>query len=139
VAKERLAKRSLSDPAEIADFLKAILSHRRTETLLVLAVDGKLNLIHFEEVSQGGVNSTIAHPREILRPVIMHQAAGFLLAHNHPSGDPAPSRADLNITREVEKAAKLMRVTFHDHLIIGNETSSHKAYYSFKERGLLHN
>lgn len=137
VAKEELMTQQMDGPATIAEFLTPILGHRSTETLLVLAVDRKLNLIRYQEISSGDVSSTIAHPRDILRPVILHQAEGFFLAHNHPSGDPAPSNADLSMTKKVAEAAKLMRVSLHDHLIIGKPSAGQKGYYSFKEAGNL--
>ena len=137
VAREQLQSQKLDSPEITAEFLRPILGHRRTETLLVLAVDRKLNLIKYEEISQGDVSSTIAHPRDILRPVILHQAEGFFLAHNHPSGDPTPSAADHKITQRVAEAAKLMNISFHDHLIIGQSSARHKAYYSFNELGKI--
>ncbi len=137
VAKEDLTKQPLREASEIARFLQPILSHRSTETLLVLAVDTKLRLIKYQEVSQGDLNSTIAHPREILRPVILHQAAGFFLAHNHPSGDPTPSRADKEMTKRIKEAAQIMSIKLYDHLIIGHESNAHESYYSFVEAGLL--
>ncbi len=137
VAKEELRSRPMTKPSEIADFIRPILGHRRTEALLVLAVDRKLNLIRYQEISSGDVSSTVAHPRDILRPVILHQAEGLFLAHNHPSGDPTPSRADLRLTERVADAARLMQVTLHDHLIIGHTSESHSGYYSFNEAGKL--
>lgn len=137
VAKERLKKEPLNDPARVVKFLSKILGHHTTEKLLVLAVDPKLNLIKYKEVSAGTVSSTSAHPREILRPVLLEQASGFFLAHNHPSGDPTPSSADRAITKSVKEAAQIMQITFHDHIIIGKESDSHPPYYSFSQQGHL--
>ncbi len=137
VAKEKIHKKPLNSPELIYDFLQPILGHRRTETLLVIAVDTKLNLIKYQEVSQGDVNSTVANPREILRPVILNQASGFILAHNHPSGDPSPSQADRRMTQKISDAAQIMGVTFHDHLIIGKAGENHASFFSFVEAGKL--
>lgn len=137
VAKQKLRRQTLNSPADVATYLMPIIGHARTERLIVLPVDHKLNLIKYEEVSIGDVNSTIAHPREILRPVILHQAAGFFLAHNHPSGDPAPSQQDKNLTKKVAEAASLMSIPFHDHLIIGHPTADSPLYYSFQDAGNL--
>ncbi len=137
VAKEEIKTAKMDSPETIANFLQAILGHKRTETLLVLAVDRKLNLIRYQEVSSGDVSSTSAHPRDILRPVIVNQAEGFFLAHNHPSGDPTPSPADIKVTQNVAEAAKLMKINFHDHLIIGKASRHNDSYYSFSEAGRL--
>lgn len=135
VAKEQLKKEPLNDCEKTAAFLDSILGHRTTETLLVLALDAKLNLIRYQEVSHGTVTSTSAHPRDVLRPVIMQQATGFILAHNHPSGNPAPSAADRLFTTELKKAADIMQVNFHDHIIIGKKSERHDSYYSFTKQG----
>lgn len=135
VSKEALKKTPLKNPEQIYSFLDPILGHRTTETLLVLAVDAKLNLIKYQEISQGDVSSTTAHPREILRPVILNQANGFFLAHNHPSGDPTPSQSDRTITKRIKEASELLQISFHDHIIIGKKSEKHPAYYSFQERG----
>ena len=137
VAKESLQQTKMDDPHRVAQFLRPIIGNRRTETLLVIVVDRKLNLIKYQEISQGDVSSTIAHPRDILRPVIIHQGEGLILAHNHPSGDPTPSIADRTITERVADAAKLMNVRLFDHLIIGQNSDNHSDYYSFSESGLL--
>ena len=137
VAKEELRKEPLNEPQAIAEFLRPIIGYRKTECLLVLAVDNKLRLIQYKEVSSGTVDQTLAHPREILRPVILNQAAGFFLAHNHPSGDPRPSNADRGFTEKIKNAASLMSVSFHDHLIIGQPCANQKGYYSFSESGAL--
>jgi len=137
VAKESLKAVKMDSPTTISDFLRPILGHKRTETLLVLAVDKKLNLIRYQEISNGDTSSTIANVRDILRPVILHQADGFFLAHNHPSGDVTPSAADDRTTARVSEAAKLMNVTFQDHIIIGKPTEHKKGYYSYTEVGKL--
>ena len=88
-------------------------------------------------VSLGTVNESSAHPREILRPVITRGAAGFIVVHNHPSGDPSPSRADEIVTRRIIEAADLMQVNFHDHIIIGKPSPGRNAYFSFREAGII--
>jgi DNA repair protein RadC len=85
----------------------------------------------------GTVSETTAHPREILRPVITRGAHGFVLIHNHPSGDPSPSRADEVVTRRIAEAAKMMQVEFLDHVIIGRPSQGRSAYYSFREAGVV--
>lgn len=137
VAKEELAKHPLTEPSQIAQFLQPIIGGRNTEALLVLLVDSKLRLLRYHEISTGDVNSTTAHPREILRPAILHQATGFILAHNHPSGNPKPSRADDELTARIMKASDLMSIKFHDHIIVGQPSSDHASYYSYHHSGKL--
>jgi DNA repair protein RadC len=93
--------------------------------------------MRIEEVSLGSLNQSVAHPREIFRPAIVHSAYGFVLVHNHPSGDPTPSRADRSLTRTLHEAAQLMDINLMDHIIIGAPGEGRDGYYSFKENGLL--
>lgn len=84
------------------------------------------------EISSGTLNESIAHPRDILRPAVIHNAYGFVLAHNHPSGNPAPSRPDDLLTERVRECAKLLGVRFLDHVIIGKPTETvRRNYYSY--------
>lgn len=102
------------------------------ETVLVLLLDTKSRLIKPVEISSGTLNESIAHPRDILRPAVIHNAYGFVLAHNHPSGNPAPSRMDDLLTERVRECAKLLGVRFLDHVIIGKPTETvHRNYYSY--------
>jgi DNA repair protein RadC len=107
------------------------------ESLRVLLLDTRLRLKHSEEVSLGSVNESIAHPREIFRPAIVHSAYGIILAHNHPSGDPSPSEADRRLTRRVAEAGVLLQIKLIDHIIIGSPETGRLPYYSFREGGLL--
>ena len=76
-------------------------------------------------------------PRDILRPIILHSAYGFILAHNHPSGDPSPSKADRELTRRLRDAAANMQVRFVDHVIIGRPATGRQPWFSFRESGEL--
>lgn len=85
-------------------------------------------------ISKGSATSCLVHPREVLRPVILSNASAFVVAHNHPSGDTSPSRADIQVTRQLREAAKTMGVDFHDHVIVGDP---HSVPYSFNDAGLV--
>jgi DNA repair protein RadC len=107
------------------------------ESLRIVLLDTRYRLIAVREVSRGTVNESLAHPREIFKPAITHSAYAFVLAHNHPSGDPSPSEADLRLTRKVREAASLLQIQMLDHLICGAASNGKAGYFSFKEAGLL--
>ena len=85
-------------------------------------------------VSIGTQSASLVHPREVLGPALREGAASVILVHNHPSGDPSPSREDLRLTRQLADAARLLDLTVHDHIIVGNGTG---AWVSLAERGLM--
>ncbi|MEO0454233.1 MAG: DNA repair protein RadC [Verrucomicrobiota bacterium] len=138
----RLAKSTrsavpLETPEDIMQLLGEEMRQLSGESLRVLAVNSKLKLITVQEVSHGTINETVAHPRDIVRVGIQHEAYGLILVHNHPSGDPAPSQADLDFTLRVREASRLMQIEFLDHVILGVATKDRPGYYSFKEAGYL--
>lgn len=137
VAREQLRDVSLETPELIHNFFGPQLRHLSQEQVMVAVLDTRLRHVATTVVSVGTVNDSSAHPREILRPVITRGAYGFILIHNHPSGDPSPSRADQTITQRVVEAAKLMQVCFLDHVIIGRPSPGRTPYYSFREAGLV--
>jgi DNA repair protein RadC len=112
--------------------------HEGKEHLHVVLLNSRLRVIGYHLVSIGGLNETQAHPREIFRPVILSGAYAFVVTHNHPSGDPSPSRADENITRRLLDAASIMQVRMIDHLIAADEPMRGRPrYYSFREAGII--
>ncbi len=137
VAREQLRASPLDSPELIHECFAPQLRHLSHEQVVVAVVDTRLRHIGTTVVSVGTVSESTAHPREILRPVITRGAYGFILIHNHPSGDPSPSRADELVTRRVIEAAALMQVHFLDHVIIGRPEPGRSAYYSFREAGLV--
>lgn len=137
VARERVHSSPLDTPERIHEIFGPQLAHLAQEQVLVIPVDSRLRHMGTSVVSVGTVNESSAHPREILRPVITRGAYGFILVHNHPSGDPSPSRADESITRRVAEAATLMQLRFLDHVIIGRAAPGRAPYFSFREAGLI--
>lgn len=131
--REGMQGTSLDDPETIYRFLAPQMVSFQTEHLWVLLLDTQCRLLAVEEISHGGLSQTLAHPREILGPVISRKAHGFIIAHNHPSGNPQPSQADREVTRRIQEAAALMQVLFLDHLIIGRGAGENLPYYSFRE------
>ena len=137
VAREQIRAQPLDTPELIHDCFAPQLRHLPQEQVVVAVLDTRLRHIGTTVVSVGTVSESSAHPREILRPVITRGAHGFVLIHNHPSGDPSPSRADEIVTRRLVDAAALMQVHFLDHVIIGRPSPGRAAYYSFREAGLV--
>lgn len=135
VAQEQIREMPLDSPERIHEFFGPQLRHLSQEQVVVAVVDTRLRHMGTAVVSVGTVSESNAHPREILRPVITRGAHGFVLIHNHPSGDPSPSRADELVTRRLIEAAKLMQVHFLDHVIIGKPSPGRTAYFSFREAG----
>ncbi|MBR0653000.1 JAB domain-containing protein [Roseomonas terrae] len=113
-------------------YLAAALSREKVEQFRVLFLDTRNRLIADEAQARGTVNHTPVYPREVVRRALELQATALILVHNHPSGDPAPSRADLDMTQEVKAAASALGIVLHDHLIVGNGR-----HFSFRREGLL--
>ncbi|MDR1190052.1 MAG: DNA repair protein RadC [Verrucomicrobiales bacterium] len=137
LARTRVSQKPVECSEDVLQLLGEELRLLPCESLRVLALTVKMRLIVVEEISSGVLSETAAHPREIFRALITRNAAYFILVHNHPSGDPAPSQADIAFTKQVRDAAEFMQIGFHDHLIIGIASPAHPAYFSFREDGLL--
>jgi len=107
------------------------------EHLVVALLNSKLRLIAYHVVSVGSLNEAIAHPREIFRAAILAGAYGFVLMHNHPSGDPTPSEADRRLTRRIQEGAKIVDIHLLDHVVIGTPVEGSVPFFSFQKSGLL--
>ena len=107
------------------------------EVVRVVLVDSQLRCITKVEIAKGTMNECVADPREILRPAITHSSFAFVLAHNHPSGSVVPSDADLRLTRRIAAGARLLKINFLDHVIVGHAIAGRQGYFSFQEAGLL--
>ena len=132
----------LNRPDLIAAYLAkpmAALNRPDQEAFWVIPMDRKNNAKGVHLLTLGTLTAALAHPREILRVCIAAAAAAFVCAHNHPSGDPAPSSADLQVTRQIREAAKAVDIEFLDHLIVGRKDSDPLGvgYYSFRSAGIL--
>ena len=137
LAFETISAQPMDKPALIYALLGAEMRTLERESLRIVLLDTKSHLIRVEEISLGSLNETTAHPREILRPAIIHAAFAFVLVHNHPSGDPAPSDADRRMTRKIIEAASLLQIVFADHVIIGAPRPGRLPYFSFAEAGWM--
>lgn len=138
--REEVSKRKLDEPIHVYDLLITETRWLNQEATYVLLVDAKLNLIRKIDVSVGSLTETIAHPRDIFKPAIIHNAYGIILAHNHPSGSIKPSRSDDEATRRVHEAADVIGIKLLDHIIIGTPNGDKSpAYYSYREhKRILH-
>ena len=116
----------------LLDYCHTAMSHRETEHFRVLFLDRKNTLIADEELGRGTVDHVPVYPREVLRRALELNASALILVHNHPSGDPTPSSADIAMTGQIQTAAQALSITLHDHLIIGKSRES-----SFRALGLL--
>jgi DNA repair protein RadC len=118
----------ISNWAALLNYVKQQLRHNRTEQARVLYLDRKNKLIADEITGRGTVDHAPVYPREIARRALELSASAIILVHNHPSGDPTPSRADIDLTREIERALAPLEIKVHDHLVVGaKETVSMKA------------
>ena len=117
-------------PADIAAKLLPY-KDERTETFVVFGTDNKNHIIATKEF-KGTVDQAAIYPREVFRFALLEQASGIILGHNHPGGDPIPSRQDRDVTKQIIKGSKYIGLRVLDHVIIGRD-----GHYSFKEEGLL--
>jgi len=128
--------RILGSPAEVAalarDLLKATDDDK--EHFWAIFLNTQNHYLMHTLVSTGILSASLVHPREVLGPALREGAASVILVHNHPSGDPSPSREDMRLTRQLVDGARLLDLNIHDHLIIGNGT---ERWVSFAERGML--
>jgi DNA repair protein RadC len=120
-------------------YLLALSAGLEVEKFWVLCLNRKNRLIKRIEVTSGTATSALAHPREVFRAAVRESAICIICAHNHPSGDPAPSAPDLQVTRLLREAAKTMDIPLLDHVIIGRTATdpAGKGYFSFRDAGLL--
>ena len=137
LAKHNASREVVQTPPQVWTLLGGEMSRLTRESLRAILLDTKLRLIRIEEISLGSLNESIAHPREIFRPVLLYAAYGVIIVHNHPSGDPTPSEADRRLTQKMRGAAELLNVSLVDHVILGNAEGGRIPWFSFREAGLL--
>ncbi|HEU4965144.1 MAG TPA: DNA repair protein RadC [Bacilli bacterium] len=128
----REARPLLTTPQDVADYMMDRLRFQLKEHFVTLHLDTKGRLIGEEIVSIGSLNASIAHPREIFKLAVKKSAAAIICLHNHPSGDPTPSYEDIEVTRRLVEAGKILGVEVIDHIIIGED-----CFVSLKEKGWL--
>lgn len=128
----RLEARAISSPKDVADHLMEEMRYYQKEYFKAILLNTKNQIISTEIISIGSLNSSIVHPREIFSTAVKKVSAAVILVHNHPSGDPTPSREDIEVTKRIVQAGEIIGINVLDHLIIGEGR-----YYSFRESGLI--
>jgi DNA repair protein RadC len=137
LARELLANEKLDSPDRVYQLLSAEMQRLSKESLRVVLLDTRYRLRRIEQISEGTLNESIAHPRDIFHPAVAGKAYAVIVVHNHPSGDPSPSQSDHSLTRRLAEAAELLQIKLLDHIIIGMPNASGPGYFSFKEAGVL--
>jgi DNA repair protein RadC len=125
-------KDALNSSKELFDFLYHRLRDKRRECFQVVYLDAKNKVVSTETLFEGTLTASAIYPREVVLAALNHNAAAVIFAHNHPSGDPRPSGDDVSITRQLVFACRILGITVHEHLVIGNNQ-----YFSFADQGYI--
>ena len=129
---EAMRRPVISSWSALLSYVRVTLAEERREQFRVIFLDRKNQLMSDEMMGQGTVDQAPVYPREIIRRALELSSSSLILVHNHPSGDPTPSQADITITREIIEAARPLKITIHDHLVVGRHGVA-----SFKALGLI--
>jgi DNA repair protein RadC len=122
----------LSGPEEVYAAFGPLMEDLKREVFRIALLDAQNGLLRDRIVSEGTLSASLVHPREVFKPAILESAASVILIHNHPSGDPTPSREDVRLTRQLAECARLLDLRIHDHVIIGRGK-----FLSFAKQGIL--
>ncbi len=128
--KKVIAKDPVNNSKALFDYLYHVMSAKDRECFKVLFLDAKNRVIAVDDLFYGTLTASSVYPREVVRAALDRSAAALIFAHNHPSGDPAPSEADISITRQLVHACLTMGIIVHEHIVIGD-----KQYFSFADQG----
>ena len=129
----------LDTPDRIADLLREEVRNLNAEQFLVVLLNTRRRLIKTERISQGTLDTILIHARDVFRSAITANASAIVLVHNHPSGDPSPSEADIKVTRDLIRAGQLLKIELLDHVILGRATQERaKDYASLRELGYFY-
>jgi DNA repair protein RadC len=129
----------LDTPERIADLLREDSRSQEVEYFRVVLLNTRRRMIGLENISHGTLDTILVHPREVFKRAIAANASAIVLVHNHPSGDPTPSEADIKVTRDLIRAGQLLKIDVLDHVIIGKTTAERsKDYVSLRELGYFY-
>lgn len=133
IAKERhVPNEKISSPEVLAKYFMEVLRHQQKECFVVTFLDTKCKMIGYEIISTGSLTAAVVHPREVYKIAIQKSAYSIIVVHNHPSGDPSPSKEDLQITERLKKVGEVIGIPLLDHIIIGDGI-----YKSLKQESYL--
>lgn len=138
-----LSSVTLDEPQAVVDYLTPMLAtsiayRPDTENFIVVHLSTRKKPIGFEVVSNGTLDTLLVHPREVFKSAIINNAAAVILVHNHPSGDPSPSEADIKVTRDLIRAGQILRIDVCDHIILGKSSPEQlKPFSSLRELGFF--
>lgn len=137
LSRESYAEAPLFDtPERVADFLREPNRVYTVETFQVAFLNTRRRLIGVQNISQGTLDTILVHPREVFAPAIAKRASAIVLAHNHPSGDPTPSEADIKVTRDLIRVGQILKIEVLDHVIMGRGTAERpRDFVSLRELG----
>jgi len=130
LAKKVVGRNAVANSRDLYSYLNGAIRDKTRECFMAIFLDSKNRVITLETLFEGTLTASGVYPREVVRAALQHHAAALIFAHNHPSGEPGPSSEDMAITRQLVFAARLMGITVHEHLIIGDNS-----YYSFADQG----
>lgn len=129
----------LDNPEIIANLLREENRNYEVENFQVVLLNTRRKLIRVEKISQGTLDTILVHPREVFKSAISANASAIILVHNHPSGDPTPSEADVKVTRDLIRAGQVLKIEVLDHVILGRKTQERKQdYCSLRELGYFY-
>lgn len=123
---------TIHGPEDAAAYAQGYLALEKKEHFCIILLNTKNNIIGWHVISIGSLTASVVHPREVFTPAVLHHAAAIIMVHNHPSGDPSPSREDIAVTQRLVKAGKIMDIPILDHIIIGSN-----AFVSMKQKNLI--
>lgn len=133
LSRKRLAKGApLRSAEQVQSYLQTLLQDYEHEVFAVLLLDNQLKVLEFKELFRGTINQAMVYPREVAKLALAHNAAAIIMAHNHPSGNPTPSQADIQLTKTLRDALELINVRVLDHIVVGR-----KGCESLAQRGEL--
>jgi len=130
--KRLIQKDALNSSKDLFDYLCHSIRDKGRECFEVIYLDAKNRVITSETLFEGTLTASSVYPREVVRSALNHQAAALIFAHNHPSGDPSPSEEDVSVTRQLVYACRVMGITVHEHLVMGDNR-----YFSFADQGYI--
>ena len=132
LGEKRGERRVVTCPEDVADYATPRLRYENREHMCALLLNAKNHIIAWETISIGSLTASVVHPREVFKPAIVKGAVSIILVHNHPSGDPTPSKEDIEVTARMVQVGKVMDIPVFDHIIVGGDK-----FVSLKEKGVI--